>query len=83
MGAHRDHERLRAARSLWPVATASRCVSTMLAAALVTLGCPFRLAIDLASCTGADFTAWCTQAGFRETRVIPLTPTASAAVAYK
>jgi len=33
--------------------------------------------------TGADFTAWCTQVGFRETRVIPLTPTASAAVAYK
>jgi len=33
--------------------------------------------------TGADFTAWCTHVGFRETRVIPLTPTASAAVAYK
>ena len=33
--------------------------------------------------TGADFAAWCTQVGFRETRVIPLTPTASAAVAYK
>jgi O-methyltransferase domain/Dimerisation domain len=33
--------------------------------------------------TGADFTAWCTQVGFRETRVSPLTPNASAAVAYK
>ena len=33
--------------------------------------------------TGADFAGWCTQVGFRETRVIPLTPTASAAVAYK
>jgi hypothetical protein len=33
--------------------------------------------------TGADFTAWCTQVGFRETCVIPLTATASAAVAYK
>jgi len=33
--------------------------------------------------TGADFAGWCTQVGFRETRVIPLTPTASAAVAYR
>jgi len=33
--------------------------------------------------TGADFAAWCEQVGFRETRVIPLTSTASAAVAYK
>jgi len=33
--------------------------------------------------TGADFAAWCKQVGFRETRVIPLTSTASAAVAYK
>ena len=31
--------------------------------------------------TGADFAGWCTEVGFRETRVIPLTPTASAAVA--
>jgi hypothetical protein len=33
--------------------------------------------------TGADFAEWCTQVGFRESRVIPLTPAASAAVAYK
>ena len=33
--------------------------------------------------TGADFATWCEQVGFRETRVIPLTSTASAAVAYK
>ncbi len=33
--------------------------------------------------TGADFAAWCKQVGFRETHVIPLTPTASAAVAYR
>ena len=33
--------------------------------------------------TGADFAGWCSQVGFRETHVIPLTPTASAAVAYK
>jgi hypothetical protein len=33
--------------------------------------------------TGSDFRGWCTQVGFRETRVIPLTPNASAAVAYK
>ena len=33
--------------------------------------------------TGADFAGWCRQVGFRETRVIPLTPTASAAVAYR
>jgi hypothetical protein len=33
--------------------------------------------------TGADFADWCRQVGFRETRVIPLTPTASAAAAYK
>jgi predicted O-methyltransferase YrrM len=33
--------------------------------------------------TGADFSGWCTQVGFRETRIIPLTPKASAAVAYK
>jgi len=33
--------------------------------------------------TGADFASWCKKAGFRETRVIPLTPNASAAVAYK
>jgi len=33
--------------------------------------------------TGSDFSGWCTQVGFRETRVIPLTPNASAAVAYK
>jgi hypothetical protein len=33
--------------------------------------------------TGADFADWCTRMGFRETRVIRLTPAASAAVAYK
>jgi hypothetical protein len=33
--------------------------------------------------TGADFATWCRQVGFRETRVLPLTPAASAAVAYK
>jgi len=33
--------------------------------------------------TGADFAVWCKQVGFRETRTIPLTSTASAAVAYK
>ena len=33
--------------------------------------------------TGADFAVWCKQVGFRETRMIPLTSTASAAVAYK
>jgi len=33
--------------------------------------------------TGADFAAWCRQTGFSETCVIPLTSTASAAVAYK
>ena len=33
--------------------------------------------------TGSDFKAWCTQVGFRETHVMPLTPNASAAVAYK
>ena len=33
--------------------------------------------------TGSDFARWCTEVGFRETRVIPLTPNASAAVAYK
>ncbi len=33
--------------------------------------------------TGADFARWCRQVGFRETKVIPLTPNARAAVAYK
>ncbi len=33
--------------------------------------------------TGADFSAWCEQVGFRETRVLPLAGPASAAVAYK
>jgi hypothetical protein len=33
--------------------------------------------------TGADFAGWCRTVGFRETRIIPLTATASAAVAYK
>ena len=33
--------------------------------------------------TGRDFNTWCTRVGFRETRVVPLTPNASAAVAYK
>ena len=33
--------------------------------------------------TGADFTKWCTEAGFRSTEVIHLAGPASAAVAYK
>jgi len=33
--------------------------------------------------TGADFAAWCAEAGFREFEVIPLRGPASAAVAYK
>ncbi len=33
--------------------------------------------------TGADFSRWCRQAGFARVEVIPLTDTASAAVAYK
>jgi O-methyltransferase domain/Dimerisation domain len=33
--------------------------------------------------TGADFTEWCAEAGFRRCEVIPLTGPASAAVAYK
>ncbi len=33
--------------------------------------------------TGADFHGWCSEVGFRRTEVIPLTGSASAAVAYK
>ena len=33
--------------------------------------------------TGADFTNWCTEVGFREVEVLPLAGPASAAVAYK
>ena len=33
--------------------------------------------------TGADFAGWCREAGFRETKVIPLAGAASAGVAYK
>jgi hypothetical protein len=33
--------------------------------------------------TGADFSGWCAEAGFRELEVIPLRGPASAAVAYK
>ena len=33
--------------------------------------------------TGADFTGWCKEAGFREVDVIPLTGPASAGIAYK
>jgi hypothetical protein len=33
--------------------------------------------------TGADFTGWCLEAGFRRCEVLPLTGPASAAIAYK
>lgn len=33
--------------------------------------------------TGADFTGWCKEAGFKQTEIIPLGGPASAAVAYK
>ncbi|MEO7274966.1 MAG: methyltransferase, partial [Vicinamibacterales bacterium] len=33
--------------------------------------------------TGADFHAWCTQAGFSRTEVVHLAGPASAAIAYK
>ncbi len=33
--------------------------------------------------TGADFTDWCTQVGFRKVEVVPLAGPASAAIAYK
>ncbi|HYZ67769.1 MAG TPA: hypothetical protein VE666_08195 [Mycobacterium sp.] len=33
--------------------------------------------------TGADFAGWCRDVGFRDTEVLPLTETMSAAVAYK
>ena len=33
--------------------------------------------------TGADFAGWCEQAGFKETRVLPLAGPVSAAIAYK
>jgi hypothetical protein len=33
--------------------------------------------------TGADFTGWCREAGFREVEIVPLTGPASAGVAYK
>jgi predicted O-methyltransferase YrrM len=33
--------------------------------------------------TGADFAAWCSEAGFRETDVVPLVGPTSAAIAYK
>jgi hypothetical protein len=33
--------------------------------------------------TGADFAAWCTQAGFKKVDVLPLTGPTSAAIAYK
>ena len=33
--------------------------------------------------TGADFTRWCTEAGFKGTEIIPLAGPSSAAVAYK
>ena len=33
--------------------------------------------------TGADFTGWCRDAGFRSTEFIPLAGAASAGVAYK
>ncbi len=33
--------------------------------------------------TGADFRAWCTDAGFRRFEILPLDGPCSAAVAYK
>src|SRR5207249_8790914 len=33
--------------------------------------------------TGADFTRWCTEVGFRDVEVMPLAGPASAAIAYK
>jgi len=33
--------------------------------------------------TGADFAAWCREAGFRRFAVIPLAGPSSAAIAYK
>jgi len=33
--------------------------------------------------TGADFRAWCTEAGFERLAIIPLAGPTSAAVAYK
>jgi hypothetical protein len=33
--------------------------------------------------TGADFSGWCNEVGFKETRVVPLAGPASAAIAYK
>ena len=33
--------------------------------------------------TGADFTAWCTEAGFTAVDIMPLTGPTSAAIAYK
>jgi len=33
--------------------------------------------------TGADFSRWCKEVGFKRTEIIPLAGPASAAVAYK
>ncbi len=33
--------------------------------------------------TGSDFAGWCTEAGFREVEIVPLTGPASAGIAYK
>ncbi len=33
--------------------------------------------------TGADFTKWCKEVGFKKTEVLPLGGPASAAIAYK
>jgi hypothetical protein len=33
--------------------------------------------------TGADFAGWCTEAGFRDVEIVPLTGPASAGIAYK
>jgi hypothetical protein len=33
--------------------------------------------------TGADFDAWCKDIGFKETHVMPLTDSTSAAIAFK
>ena len=33
--------------------------------------------------TGADFAGWCTDAGFRDVKILPLTGPASAGIAFK
>ncbi len=33
--------------------------------------------------TGADFVGWCTEVGFREVEIVPLTGPASVGIAFK